>query len=298
MESPRLSLGLWGESGPATQSLGELIVKRIVKRIAGAMMVLCSVALLPAQASAQVTSADEWQFRATLYGYFPSLGGSSKFPSDGTDIDVSADKIISNLKFVFMGALEAQKGSFGAFTDVIYLNIGGSKAATRDLAIGGERLPAGITANASLDIQGWLWTLAVDYRALSTPQASFDTFAGARLLSLKEELRWAFSGNVGPFVGPERQGFSEESLDNWDGVVGVKGRLNFGAQRAWFVPYYLDIGTGESHFTWQGIAGIGYAFGWGEVIAAWRYIGYDFKSDSTIESLNLNGPAVGVAFRW
>jgi hypothetical protein len=43
---------------------------------------------------------------------------------------------------------------FGAVTDVMYLNLGGSKSATRDLAIGGAQLPAGITANASLGIEG------------------------------------------------------------------------------------------------------------------------------------------------
>ena len=55
---------------------------------------------------------------------------------------------------------------------------------------------------------------------------------------------------------------------------------------------------GDSDFTWQGSAGIGYAFNWGEVIAAWRYLDYNFKSGQKIESVNLSGPLVGVAFRW
>jgi len=275
-------------------------IERMTSRLvtAGAVMVLGIGALLPARATAQTSPAGDWQFGAIVYGYFPSLAGSTTFPSDGTSVGVSADKIISNLKFAFMGAFEAQKGPFGAFTDVMYLNLGGSKSATRDLAIGGAQLPAGITANASLDIEGWVWTLASNYRALSTPQASFDTFAGARLLSLKEKLNWAFSGNVGPFVGPGRQGSSQQSLDNWDGIVGIKGRLNLSAGRGWFVPYYVDVGTGASHFTWQGIAGIGYAFRWGDLLGVWRYLDYDFKSGKTIQSLSLDGPAVGVAFRW
>ena len=37
-------------------------------------------------------------------------------------------------------------------------------------------------------------------------------------------------------------------------------------------------GRRQSQFTWQGIAGVGYQFGWGSVIAAWRYLDYDFKS--------------------
>jgi hypothetical protein len=64
------------------------------------------------------------------------------------------------------------------------------------------------------------------------------------------------------------------------------------------VPYYVDVGTGNSNFTWQGIAGVGYAFHWGEVVAAWRYLDYNFKSGKAVEGVNFNGPAVGVAFRW
>ncbi|HEY3179899.1 MAG TPA: hypothetical protein VGL25_13565 [Casimicrobiaceae bacterium] len=125
-----------------------------------------------------------------------------------------------------------------------------------------------------------------------------DAFAGARLLSVDSRLGWEFSTDFGPFVGPGRQGSADAKLNNWDGVAGVKGRLNFGANREWFVPYYVGVGTGDSDLTWQGIAGIGYAFKWGEIIAAWRYLKYDFKSSQKLENLTFNGPAVGVAFHW
>ena len=64
------------------------------------------------------------------------------------------------------------------------------------------------------------------------------------------------------------------------------------------MPYYLDVGTGDSDLTWQGIAGIGYAFGWGETVAAWRYLDYDLDSGSPVADINFSGPAIGVVFRW
>jgi hypothetical protein len=260
---------------------------------------LCGIAALFTNTVAAQTSLDDWQFRGMIYGYLPTIGGSTTFPAGvGSDINVDADKIISHLKFTFMGSLEAQKGQWGAFTDILYLNVGGSKSGTRDLSIGGIQLPAGITANASLDVKGTVWTLAGNYRVVAAPDTAFDVFAGARLLSVKEKLGWDFSADVGPIVGPGRTGSSETKLDNWDGIVGAKGRWSFGSTREWFVPYYVDVGTGDSKFTWQGIAGIGYAFSWGEVTAAWRYLDYDLKSGQKIERLNFNGPAIGVAFRW
>jgi hypothetical protein len=242
---------------------------------------------------------NDWQFRAMIYGYLPTISGSTTFPAGGgSSINADADKIVGHLKFAFMGTLEAQKGRWGAFTDIAYLNVSGSKSGTRDLTIGDVELPVGVSSNASLDIKATVWTLAANYRVLATPDAAYDVFGGARLLSVNEKLGWEFSANVGPVVGPGQTGSSEAKLDNWDAIVGVKGRVNFGQNREWFVPYYVDIGTGNSNLTWQAVAGIGYAFRWGEVVAAWRYLDYDFKSGKKIESLNLNGPAVGVAFRW
>jgi hypothetical protein len=90
----------------------------------------------------------------------------------------------------------------------------------------------------------------------------------------------------------------EASLRNWDGIVGVKGRYAFAEGGKWFIPYYVDIGTGESKFTWQAMGGVGYSFGWGDIIGAWRYLDYQMKSGKPIESLNFSGPAIAAVFRW
>ena len=62
-------------------------------------------------------------------------------------------------------------------------------------------------------------------------------------------------------------------------------------------PLYFDLGTGESKFTYQTMLGFGWAFGWGEVIGAWRHLDYRMKPGN-IESLKFNGPTVGAAWRW
>ena len=64
------------------------------------------------------------------------------------------------------------------------------------------------------------------------------------------------------------------------------------------MPYYIDIGTGDSDLTWQAELGLTYAFEWGALGVAWRYLDYDLKSDGPIVDLNFNGPAVGAIFRW
>ena len=253
---------------------------------------------VPGMAGAQTkTLPDTWKFEAILYGYFPQIGGSVTFPTGAqANITVDPNNYIGNLKFAFMGWLSAQKGAIGMFTDIFYADISGSKSATRDFSIGNIGIPAGVTADANLDIKTTLWTLAGSYRFVSTPDAAFDLLAGARMIDLKQNLSYQFSADVGPFVGPGRQGSSEVSLTHWDAIVGAKGRFNFGDQRAWFVPYYVDVGGGQDKLTWQAFAGIGYQFSWGQIIGVWRYIDYRFKDNDA--SLTMNGPAIGVGFSW
>jgi hypothetical protein len=262
---------------------------------------LCSAispgwAVFPALALAQ-TPQDEWHFTAYVYSYWATLSGSATFPT-GTSANITVDpnQLLHSLNFAIMGAFEVQRGPWGLFTDIIYVDASGSKTATRDLSVGGVTIPSGVTANVGLDVKSTVWTLGGSYRFAATPEATFDLLAGARDLILKQHLTWQFSADVGPLAGPARQGSSDSNPNNWDGIVGIKGRVMFGDQHTWFVPYYIDVGTGESKLTWQALGGLGYTFHWGEVIGVWRYLDYQFSKNSA--SLSMNGPAIGIAFHW
>jgi hypothetical protein len=264
--------------------------------LASLALLLLGVAGFTARSAAQTPSSD-WQFSALLYVYLPELRGSATFPT-GTSVDISVDahQIISNLNFAAMGAFEARRGPWGGFTDLVYMNATGSKSATRAWSIGDVVIPANVTADLDLHVRSTVWTLAGAYRAFGTPAATLDVLLGARGLFLQQQLGWQLSGDVGPLAGAARQGSGDSDSTHWDAIAGVKGRWSFGGQRAWFVPYYLDVGTGASQLTWQTLAGLGYAFSWGEVIGTWRYLAYHFSSQGS--SLTMSGPAIGVAFRW
>jgi len=245
--------------------------------------------------------SDKWQFQAILYAYLPSIGGTTSFPERRapSSVNVNVDQILNNLNFTFMGTFEARKGRWGLFTDLIYLDVSGDKSGTRDFTIGGRDIPSSLNGNLDLTIKGTVWTIAGEYGAVRDPSAVVDVLAGARLLDMRQTLGYSFSADIGPYAGPGRSGNLDVSASYWDAVVGVKGRFAFGDRRQWFVPYYADVGTGESDLTWQVFGGLGYQFSsWGSVLAGWRYLDYNFKSSSAIESVNFNGPMIGVAFNW
>jgi hypothetical protein len=264
---------------------------------AGALFL--GAALVTSPAGAQVPE-DRWTFQAIVYGYFPDIGGTTRFPerSGNSSIDVDIGKILSNLNFTFMGELEARRGRWGVFTDLIYLDVSGDKNGTRDFTIGRHDIPAGLSSNLDVGVKGTLWTIGGEYLVVNDAAANVYVVGGARLLDVKESLSYSLTADIGPFVGPGRSGSTEVDQSYWDAVVGVKGRYNFGGQREWFVPFYADVGTGQSDLTYMLFGGLGYQFRWGSILAGWRYIDYKFKSDSNIERLDFNGPMVGVGFNW
>ena len=262
--------------------------------------VLCAVAMLsPAGASAQ--DAERWQFTGSLNLFMPSISGKTVFPppaDGGSSVNLDSEQILEALQFTVMGSLEARKGRWGAFTDVVYINLGTNKDSTRSIGIGGSGLPVDVRADVNYDIEGWSWTLGGAWRAVQQPDLSLDLIAGARLLDINQKLDYTLTGNVGSIPLPDQSGARKSSLSNWDAVVGVKGRYRFGDSRKWFMPYYLDVGTGNSNYTTQAMAGVGYTFGWGEVVGAWRYLGYDMKSGQPLKDLSFSGPMVSAVFHW
>jgi hypothetical protein len=272
---------------------------RPVVRCMTALLTLLPMAPAQAQQGTASTMGD-WRYNFSVYGYFPSLSGSSSAPTTpgGPTIDISAGDVIDALKFTFMGNFEANNGRFGFFTDLIYLDLGESKQGTRDFTINHLPISASTSADLSWDLKGVLWTLAGEYRLPTDTKLTLDLLAGARYFSLKPSLRWSIQGDLGPIASAQRSGFSETRETVWDGILGAKGRYAMGDSGKWALPFYIDVGTGQSRLTWQAALGASYAFSWGELTGMWRYISYDMKSGSPVEDLSFSGPMIGATFRW
>jgi len=248
---------------------------------------------LPVQGSA-------WHYTASIYAYVPSVSATSSFPADGagTRLNLDGSKILDKLKVFAMGTAGAHNGTWGVFTDIVYLKFEASESASRDFTIGNAGLPADASAGFDWNLRGTAWTLAGEYRVASAPSFTVDVLAGTRLLDTRQHLRWNISGSIGSLDPLARSGEAQTSQSTWDAIVGVKGRYAFGQDRQWAVPFYLDAGAGESQYTVQAAAGLAYQFGWGEVTAMWRYLRYDLKSSSDLQDVRFSGPLIGATFRW
>ena len=272
---------------------------RISRCVGWTLVAIAAVA--PARAAAQSGPAPgAWRYGVSVYGYLPSLSGKSSAPADsnGTTIDISADTIVDNLKFTGMAAFEAHNGQWGVFTDLIYLNLGGNKQQSREFTIGGVLPPVGATADLDWTFKGSIWELGGEYRLVGDPGLNVDVLVGARRFDVRTESRWNITGNLGLLLPEGRTGSGDNRVTVVDGIVGVKGRVALEPSGRWLLPFYLDVGTGESDLTWQAAAGITYAFQWGELSAVWRHLAYEMKPGKNLTDLSLSGPLIGATWRW
>ena len=191
-----------------------------------------------------------------------------------------------------MFTAEARKDRWLVFSDYMYFHFGGHDAVVKSVTgpLGNVQVPVNVGGAASLISN--VWTIAGGYNMLHDPAVSLDLFAGARLLNLRTSVSWDFAGPVGALA---KSGNASQTSNDWDGIVGLKGEVRFGESR-WFMPYYADIGTSSSNWTWQALLGVGYRFGWGDVLLAVRTLSYNFNDNQG--DLRMTGPAFGASFKF
>lgn len=274
------------------------------RRAIGVLLVTTFLAITALVQPVSAQAQDDWAWRGTIYGWLPSIEGSTVFPTGGeggggdSGITVDADQILSSLDFTFMGVLKGRKGSWGMYTDVLYLDVGGSEKGSRDFTVGPGDLPAGIDAKINMDLKSWVWSIAGTYNLVANSKHESDVLLGARMVDMSQTLGYHINGDIGGLPLPERSGSTKVTATNWDAIIGITGHVMVGDSSNWFVPYYFDVGTGDSDLTLQAMAGVGYKFGWGAMELTYRYLDYDPGSDSPIEDLNFAGPLFGATFQW
>jgi hypothetical protein len=264
-------------------------------------IVLAACALATSGLARAEGNSDDWRFSATLYGWLPTMSGEVAVPLDENptvSFEMDPGDVLDALELTFQGAAEARKGRWGIATDLIYLDLSGSGKRERSFELGDQQVPATVQLKADGSLSGWVWTTDARYAVIDDDDRRLQLLGGARMLDLTTEVKLRADGDISGTPLPGRTAHGEAGNTIWDAVVGIMGRIALGDDKKWFVPYYLDVGTGDSDLTWQGLLGIGYAFGWGDLVGAWRYLDYDLSNDYHVRELTQSGAAIGVTFRF
>ncbi len=215
----------------------------------------------PSLAQAQESAADnDWQFAIAPYLWGAGISGKTQ---RGAPIDISFDDLFDNLESALMLSFEARKNKWMILADYINLDVAASQQP--------------ITVN----LKSKIVNIAGGYN-LYQEKSRLDLIFGARNLDLDLSIT---PGPISP------------SGNILDGIVGVKGQLVL--SKRWYLPYYVDIGTGDSDLSWQAIAGASFqAAKWVDLALVYRHLEWDLGNDKLVADLNISGPAFGAIFRF
>jgi hypothetical protein len=242
---------------------------------------------------------DTWQFALTPYLWLPSVEGTGEFetPPDGggqPEVEVGPVDYLEHLELALMLAGEARKGKWTFRADVVYVDFGDQRSSVKTVTGPGGVVEIPVNTGTTVSLDGLEWQGSVGYVFLSNPAISMEILGGFRYLDVSASLDWQFDG---PLNLLPQSGTASQDVELWDAIVGTRGRAVFGNGK-WFVPFSIDVGAGSSDLTWQSFAGLGYAFSWGDVLAAYRHLEYDQKQGDLLQGVRFSGPAIGVSFRF
>lgn len=229
-----------------------------------------------AMSTVYANGSDGVKQKISIYGWLPSLDGTLRFNVPGEPDDSASANAIDSLDSVFMGSYALRQNEWSFLADMIYLKMSGDTQ--------------GLNPNVKLDAEltAKLYSFYGGYNLSHTNKTSIDVIAGVRYLGL--DLDISRSGGI---IG---NGKLSSGISNYDAVIGLYG--SYTIDEHWYIPYMVDIGTGDTDLTWQANLSIAYRLSWGDIIGTYRYIHYEKDDSLLVEDFDLYGPKIGVVFHF
>ena len=243
----------------------------MVRSLISVGLVTVSLTVQPVWAAEE--SGDEWDLNGALYLWLTDIDIED---ANGDSSTISFNQIKDNVDYVFMGHLGGQKEKLGFLIDTLYL----------DMSVSERNHVAPGLIHDRTELKALIITPAMTYRVVENDKFNLDILGGVRYLHLDINLKFNVLTDIG----------DDESVYN--GVVGFKGNAQL--NKNWNLPFYYDIGKGDSELTYQAFAGASYSFSSFDLSAGYRYMKFKFDDDDdfgeVLNNLVIKGPMVGAKF--
>lgn len=240
------------------------------------IVVRLGFAAIAVSAPRVMMAADEWEYSFAPSFWATGLQGNITADGVSADLDAGFNDTLDVLDFGATLAFEARKRRWGVFGEAAYLKLSPS-----------ARVPDSFGGSAGVKFDKAIASAAVLRNVVDNPKARLDLLAGLRYTAAEAEFK---SGS-----GSEKI----TGTGDWvDPMIGTKGRI--GINENWFVPFYLDIGGfgTDSDFSWQGFAGAGYRFEWGDAVLGYRHLDVDYDTDDFAYDAYTGGISLGAVFTF
>jgi len=269
-------------------------------------------AATPAPATDQMTPMDreyDGHLHAALtpYVWVPTLHQNLQYTlptlpqhSGGTfqkDLKVGPSDYLAKINSTVMFDVSARQGLGFVFGDYVYTNLSTSSNIVTSITgpLGHVTIPVHISTSSRLASS--IWELGGGFTLAHGHSADLNFFAGWRQFPINLTLGWNATLGQQGLIAPS--GTVALNRQIGDFIFGLQGKAYFDNSR-WYVPYYIDFGTGNQAQSWQGIVGAGYEFPHGQsLLLTYRnlsYYGFAETPPIQLQRVSLGGPLLGYRF--
>jgi hypothetical protein len=123
-----------------------------------------------------ITQSEPWQFTIAVPGWLSSMSGTIGVRGVNADIDVPVTEVLQHFDAILAGRVEAQKGPFGLFAEVIYIGLSDGAQIN------------GLINNIHETVDITLFDGALSWRLVNQPRWSLDFAAGTHYTTVYEQL--------------------------------------------------------------------------------------------------------------
>lgn len=250
--------------------------------LACALLLMAAAHGGPARGAEAAAATDGWTFTSAVYLWTAGIDGTmAAFGAPAADASASISEVLDRLDAGFMGLGEARRGRFNLGGDVFWVRL------TEEKGSAAGPIPSRVTVTT----ESSMWTGVAGYALVDNETATLDAFAGARLWSVDNQLRFG----SGPL-----EGVAARDDASWlDPLVGLKGMARLGP--GYFVRGWALVGGfgAGSDSMWDVMGAVGYrvteTF---SVAAAYRMLSVDYREDGFAYDIEQSGPMLGVVLTF
>jgi hypothetical protein len=227
------------------------------------------------------TDDSGWHFGVAPYLFVAGISGTVGARGRTLELGSSSGDVLAALDAGFMTAVEARKGRFVIFTDLMWVKLSSEKDT-----------PGPRFSTAKVGVSLFVLDPEVGYRFVNSKKGSLDVLAGVRIWSVGASLTTT-TGNVPGFDVSQRKSWAAP-------VVGVRGVANI-TQR-FFLAGKFDIGGAGigADLTTQLYGGAGYSFTKHvAVVGGYRWLQVDYDDEEGfLFDTQMSGALIGLKFSW
>jgi hypothetical protein len=199
------------------------------------LFVVSTIALCALLPFGSTIAQTDWEFNASLYGWFAGIDGTVGVAILQEQVDATPSDLFKNLEFTAGGHFEARNPNISLIADVFYMGL------KQDAEIQRTILNQTITKTGEVNLDEWVAEGAVGYRT----SKQFEILLAVRFYDINTEIL--------------TEGSSGSASKSWvDGFFGARYKTDFADD--WYTSARIDIGMGGSAFAWFGNAELGYRF--------------------------------------